>query len=253
MSRQRIVLYEAAYEGVVRILYVMGRWGEGKELGQATDLLKDLAHRELTSGLVAWLGLETYPAVLALYAYGIGLVHAGRYEALHGWLATPIRNQRRDKDQVAVQQLLLNAWDGCGGNPWKSFDGVPASPIPLSEYLHLRFKDWILGEFPSSRQFTRAFQTFETLGAMVYLAREVKPELLKTSMDDAAKDECHWMPMGRVSYQEEEAREVFSAIFAEENLDLMSSAGFGYGRRESLTLMQENLRRFIHRARGSWR
>jgi hypothetical protein len=126
--RQRVVRYEAISEPLVRLLGVMGRWGDGSEFGLVADVLQDLSFVKTTGGLEAWIELRTYPAVLALYGYGIGALAGRRLDVLYQWLTLPLRASRTEMEP-AVERLLLHSWGGGKKEYWNSLEGLGSGLI----------------------------------------------------------------------------------------------------------------------------
>ncbi|WCA61659.1 SIR2 family protein [Agrobacterium tumefaciens] len=83
--RDRVSIYEAATEPMVRIAAVVGRWGTGTDGPLILDVVRALcnyADRQ-RDGLTSWLDLRSYPAVLVVAAYSVGLVRERRWRELH--------------------------------------------------------------------------------------------------------------------------------------------------------------------------
>ena len=72
--RRRVGIYEAATEGLASTLGLLGRWGDGTDLSIAREAVQALYARadHNRGGLVAYVELQSYPAVLAFTAYGLG-------------------------------------------------------------------------------------------------------------------------------------------------------------------------------------
>jgi hypothetical protein len=90
--RARVERYEAASEELARMTGVLGRWGDNSELPVVLDLLRAIrVHADkVRGGLVIWLDLRSYPAVLIFSAYGLGLTRAERWADLHTFFTTEL-------------------------------------------------------------------------------------------------------------------------------------------------------------------
>jgi len=89
MFRDRIRLYETASEGLAGVAGVLGRWGDGSEVSMMTDVIQGLytdARKISSGGASQYLNIRSYPAVLMLTSYGIGLTLAQRWQALQSRL-----------------------------------------------------------------------------------------------------------------------------------------------------------------------
>jgi hypothetical protein len=94
----RVHRYEAISEGLLKIAGVLGRWGDGKELPLVLDLIRSLyadAER-IGSGLTLFLRMHSYPALLVVIAYGLGLVRSERWASLHEFFKGQIARESRE-------------------------------------------------------------------------------------------------------------------------------------------------------------
>lgn len=240
--RRRVQGYEAIHEGLLRVLYTMGRWGLGEEFALATEVLKGLAQRPGQSGSTFWIAMQSYPGMLALYAYGIGLLRAGRLAELHRWLLTPLRQPYRDENTAAVEKLLLWAFEAHDEESWRSFEGLERHKTALSEHLLTVFREWLQGEFPSRQDLDVAFETFETFGYLAHLGLSANKDALLTAAQSQDRRGAVWAPVGRIGWNGEDQAEVLAAVFGEEQRAKVAAAGFGRGDVEYLPLAETNLK-----------
>ena len=91
-TRQRVEFHESAAEPLVRIVGVLGRWGNGDEVDAAVNALLALVAQadEQREGIVQLVALRAYSAVLVLTAYGLGLTYGRRWDALHRLFSHPV-------------------------------------------------------------------------------------------------------------------------------------------------------------------
>ncbi|TIQ06631.1 MAG: hypothetical protein E5X61_33675, partial [Mesorhizobium sp.] len=122
--RQRVARYEAATEPLAKCFGVLGRWGDGSELAIVAETIRAVVTRanKEGSGLTAWLGLRTYPAVLMMTAYGLGLIRSERWKPLHDLFSLQIAREDRDPKTVA-NYLFLWEWKGWGDDIWNNMAG----------------------------------------------------------------------------------------------------------------------------------
>jgi hypothetical protein len=113
---------------------VLGRWGDDSELPIVLDIIRSLYRNaeKVGGGLNVYLNIRSYPAVLVFSAYGIGLIRAERWHALHRLFSATI-DRRYDKPIRAVESLFLGAWKGTENNAWKQIEGLEKQKTPLSE------------------------------------------------------------------------------------------------------------------------
>ena len=130
--RKRVRQYEAAAEPLVRLFGVLGRYGDGNEFPLAADTLQEFAHEEPLAGVAAWTNLRIYPAVLALYGYGLGALKAHRFQDLFNWLTLELQTTY-DETEPAVAWLA--AWRGETKYLWKNLKGLERRKTPLDDRL----------------------------------------------------------------------------------------------------------------------
>jgi hypothetical protein len=231
--RRQTGAYEAAMEPLACMVGLLGRWGDDAEEPLVLDILRRL-YREswkVRGGYTALVGLRAYPAVLAFTAYGLGLVRAGRWSALHRFLQTPLEREYDEAESV-VATLFLDAWpDGGQRDVWRSLESMERHYTPLSDHLFAIFERWgprFLGLTPD---FARDYDRFEMLAGVVFLDRHELPTLQRSLADPQRHGE--YVPVGRSSWKRESGRvkaELDSAL----REDLLA-AGFGRGEAEYLT------------------
>lgn len=247
--RAYVKKYESATEALANMAGVLGRWGDDSELSIVLDVIRTLyAHAEkVGSGLVAYLGLRSYPAVLVFTAYGLGLTRAGRWSALHT-LCDAIIN-RQDREPIrAVQALFLQAWKGTEGEAWKQIEGLERRKTPLSDYLLTLFSEWGKRFIGLTPDFELTFERFEILGALAHLERNTKADV----QQELAGEPRHgwaWMPVGRVGWDERIADKLVSELQAEPMKAALVKAGFGKRDSEFIDVFVQNFRRIAGRMR----
>ena len=107
--RRRVAIYEVATEALARTVGVLGRWGDGGEFKTTMDIIRSVRSHafQVKSGLVSWLALRSYPEVLLVAAYGIGLVRGERWRTLHSLFIETIESRMCSKPQRIVEELFL--------------------------------------------------------------------------------------------------------------------------------------------------
>lgn len=161
--RRRVSRYEDVCEPLVRLLGVLGRHGDGAEEAAVADVLRDLmAVQTIYDNHVdTWTDLRRYPAFLAWYGYGLGLVVAGRFDVLFRWLTQRVQKDYREM-QPAVLSFRLREYGG-RVDYWKKLDGQQDSKTPLSDHLLKVFSRWMPDYMPSAARQEEMFDLFELL------------------------------------------------------------------------------------------
>jgi hypothetical protein len=152
---RRIKLYEARSERLVRLFSVLGQWGDGSEFRLVREVLQEIGFRRSLSGLTVWIQVSRYPAVLILYAYGLGALRAGRLRELYNWLTVPLREESSADQVPAVKRLFSWAWTkDVSDELWEPIVRNANSKTVLSDRLHDLFAEYLEREFISKADFT---------------------------------------------------------------------------------------------------
>lgn len=243
-ARTRVAWYEAQTEAVARMAGVLGRWGDGSELQMVFDLVRGLyliAEKE-QNGVVLWLGLRSYPAVLVFMAYGIALTRAQRWQTLHQFLVMlwPCEHL---VPQRMVSTLFLHAWKGHQDVLWHQLEGLDRRRRPLSDHLFELMSSWSSSFMGVSVEFERLFARFETLAALAYLEDEQEETLEMSSKNPDGRPFAS-MPVGRVGKNVASATPLALELQSDQMATALINAGFAKGSRRFLELFIENFKRF---------
>ncbi len=248
--RSRVQLYKAMTEPLTRMAGVLGRWGDGNELGTMLDIVKGLyLHAEkVGNGLNVWLGLRSYPAVLVFTAYGVGLTRSNRWQTLHKFLIAPWPREYQDAKRT-VSMLLLGAWKGERNDLWVQLDGLNNRKTALSDHLFDVMNEWRSSFAGVSADFELVYERFETLAALTYLEEDSE-----ASLEQAFTNTPHGlfaqMPVGRVGWHGTSATTLVQELQSEAMITDLLNAGFAHKSRRYLELFVESLKRYISKI--SW-
>jgi hypothetical protein len=247
---RRVMRYEAATEPLARVFGNLGRWGDESAHKLSCDIMGNLAHLKTEGGLNWWLDLRGYPAVLLLYAYGLGALKAGRLDILFRWLTQAIQLDSRDS-KPAVEKLLPTIWTGGENDRWQKLSGLSQHKTALSDHLHevtiVWTADYTLGE----QEHTPLFEMFEMFGALAFLTlNATKAELEEAHALQAADRNFVWSPIGRIAWHSEMRNVILTKLEQPEMRSALLAAGFGRGKEEHLKLAIESVTRLMGRI--SW-
>ena len=230
--RTRVAIYEAAVEPLARMFGVVGRWGTGDEVENVVEIIRSTKSHadQLNLGNETWLELRTYPAVLLVAFYGIGLVRAKRWEALHRLFSALIEGANPDESARIVERLFLYSWRGGVGGHWGSFDDLERHDAALSDYLCGVFKNWaesFVGVVPNLDQ---VYETWEVLGCLAFGEQFAVTESNALHVDgkDPAPD-FGWLPVGRSGWRPQSRERILKFIQEERTKGDLLKAGFGNG------------------------
>jgi hypothetical protein len=161
----RVARYELATGDLSLLLACIAYWAKPahsvllqKALTRSTDRL------ESREGLLAWLNLRWYPAILELYASGIAAVQGARYDSLADIFyaqVPPSDSQRGDNSFVWVVGkaiLELTRMDA-----FKRLPGHERHYAPMSEYLFKILQPSLDDVLFMGKDYERAFDEFEVL------------------------------------------------------------------------------------------
>ncbi|EMX6257099.1 SIR2 family protein [Pseudomonas aeruginosa] len=248
--RSRVRRYEALAEPLARMAGVLGRWGDGSELTTILDIIRGLylQAEKVGNGLVVWLGLRSYPAVLIFTAYGVGLTRSQRWQTLHELLVAPWPRECRAPKRV-VSTLFLNEWKGETNEVWKELEGLDRRKTPLSDHLLDVMTNWRSSFAGVSAEFELVFERFELLAAIAYLEEDSE-----ASLEQAFTDTPHGlfarMPVGRVGWHDSSANALILELQSEATITALLDAGFARNSRRFLELSIESFKRYM--SKMSW-
>lgn len=243
--RRRLKVYEAATEPLAKAFGVLGRWGDDAELAVIADTIRGVVNRanKLGNGLTVWLGLRTYPAVLLMTAYGLGLTRAERWEKLHDLFSLSMPREERDPKRV-VNSLFLWDWKGWDDNLWNNVEGFTMGnsrrKTPLSDHLQDLFSEWGAAFLGVPTDSALLFDRFEALGALVHL-EENSESALKDQLEKG--DGKARMSVGRLGWRSEGRRSIEHELKSTPTRQQLLKAGFAFGSEAYLDLFLENLSR----------
>lgn len=224
--------------------------GDGSELTTILDIVRGiyLQAEKIGNGLVVWLGLRSYPAVLIFTAYGVGLTRSQRWQTLHDLLAAPWPRDYREPRRV-VSTLFLDEWKGTESRAWKELEGLDRHKTPLSDHLLEVMMNWRSSFAGVSTEFELVFERFELLAALAYLEEDSE-----AGLEQAFATTPHGlfasMPVGRVGWHESSANSLIRELQSEATITALLHAGFARKSRRFLELSIESFKRYV--GKMSW-
>lgn len=225
--RRRVAVYESATESLARIAGVLGRWGNDSEFKATIDIIQAIhsyASQE-RSGPEFWLALRSYPAVLLVAAYGIGLVRGERWDTLHRLLTETIESEGCLKSKRIVEELSLGFWKGDRNGYWQNLEGLDKHKTALSDHLCDLFQKWgesFIGIIPN---FEQLYETWEIISLFAYC------ECYDLTND--FEDFTHiLLPVGRSRSHRDTRDRILELIQNSDFKYKLLDAGFGKGQRK---------------------
>jgi hypothetical protein len=247
--RVRVRKYEAVTEPLAAMCGVLGRWGDDGELSLILDIIRSLVAQDakLRGGLTFYLNIRSYPAVLVFTAYGLGLVRAERWRALHQLFSFPIDRQNGEPRRV-IDELFLWAWKGTDNDAWKQLEGLERHYTPLSEHLFSLFSEWGKRFAGLTPDFEFMFERFEVLGSLAFLEQNQK-ETVRQNLNGDRQNAWSFMPVGRAGWHIQNGVRLLAEIQSPPVKAALTAAGFARGDPEFIDLFIENFRRVAARLR----
>ena len=244
--QRRVGIYEAASESLACMFGVLGRWGNDKEITPVMEIVRLLLRHanEEISGLitVAWLNIRSYPAVLLVTAYGIGLVHNKRWCALHRFLSSEIESGVNEDPHRIVETLFLESWAGGENGYWQQLEGMERHKTALSEHLCMLYEKWGDSFLGVVSNFEQLYETWEILSSLVYCECYGVEDLQPKSPEGTVRDFV-WAPVGRSGLNNRTRSKIIRQIQNDEFKQALLGAGFGKGQSEHLEEAIGNLQR----------
>jgi hypothetical protein len=220
----RVQKYESITEPLARMVGVLGRWGDDSELRLVLDVINSLyRHSEkISGGMPPYLNIRSYPAVLVVTAYRLGLTRSERWPTLHSLFAAAIPRQHKESRKV-VEELFLWRWSGIEQKSWwDQIDGAGARKTPLSDHLLRIFAEWGKSFVGLSPDFDLMFERFELLGALAHLEQN-KPSEIQAELDAG---NVVWIPIGRLGWHSQNQRKLLAEMRSEPVKAALAKAGF---------------------------
>lgn len=195
---KRLRSYESEVEILLSLVAAAARWCKKEEWAMLSDVLRRIGDEDQSlSGLSALVGLRRYPAHLLLYGAGIVAAAQERYGLLAKLLRTPIRAPSHEEPGPAVDVLhtfmVLEPQKGV-------ITGKERHHTPLSDHVFEVLREVLRDYLPGEKQYDSAFQWFEYLFGLSFVALNTSSERAQEILRDESGREHIWHPIGRYSW-----------------------------------------------------
>ena len=167
---QRVQRLNALSERTIALIANGCFWGNSEQNEAWVGIIRRLAEFEARNPAAnRWGYMFRYPALLALYAAGVGSVAAARYELLASLLLLPMRSPSGRERESIVQSL--SPYDILPDNAAQLLlpDLGPRQkhPRPRSQYFHRALRQIVSDLIPAEGDFGEAFDRFEYMAHLV--------------------------------------------------------------------------------------
>jgi hypothetical protein len=237
---RRVRKYESSAEPLGRMVGVLGRWGNDNELPLVLDVITSIyRHSEnIAGGSVPYLNIRSYPAVLVMTAYGLGVTRSERWGILHRLFSAMIPRKYKQPRRI-VDELFLQKWSGVEEKAyWNRIDGR-SHHTPLSDRLLGIFSEWSKSFAGLSPDFSLMFERFEMLGALAFIEENEKDAVLAQLKVDAFA----YVPMGRAGWDRQNQQKLIAEIASDPMKGALAEAGFAHGDPAFIELFTTNFKR----------
>jgi hypothetical protein len=198
---RRVAAYETIAEDLGRAAAVIGYWSESADPRLLLWLVRRLANAvERGEGVLPWLELVRYPALLVTYAGGLGAVIGGREGALESLLTRPII---RENDGLKPAATHLTSDHVLSGHLADRLWLPERRRTPMSDRLLEITRPWLEELEPDKIAFERAFDRYEFLAGLL---------MFDLTRGD---NERGWGPIGRFHWRSRYGGGVSEEIGAE--------------------------------------
>jgi len=192
--QKRLRQYEALAAILCSLFAIGCYWGAARERHLWTHGLERLGNRPATGGVTAWISLRSYPALLLLYAGGLGAMARPNYESMKA-LLLDARLRRQDREYRPVDRLYPGRiLDQRAGRAY--LHNKAQSYTPLNDHLFEVLREPLRDLLPADEQYADVFDQFEYLFAVSHAA-----------LDIAKGDAEPSVPVGRFAWRDRHWRE----------------------------------------------
>ena len=201
----RVRAYEAACSTLLAMAATGGRWAEEAHYGDWRRTLERIATLPLESGKPIWCGLQRYPAILVLYALGVGALSSNRLHFLGHMLSTEIPHPHYETKTVAQLLPPHCMFEGIRNahKVMRLLKGMEDRYTPLNEWIQAALQQYMSNAIFNSKQYDLVFDKLEILMALSYAFHDDKR---------AEPWYRYWTPLGSFVYRSQTREQVIREI-----------------------------------------
>jgi hypothetical protein len=163
---RRLNRYEALTESLRSILVVGCSWGAADQAELWTRLLDRISNISgPLAGLIVWINIRRYPALLLMYSGGIAAVAQRAYHNLAAVLTLPKLRAIRAEDPLVSR--VNAASEVLDHQAMRSLPGLDRHRTPVSDYLFTSLREPLPELLPDDSIYQRCFDRFEYLLGLI--------------------------------------------------------------------------------------
>ncbi len=166
----RLQIYEEILKDFQKVVILLVRWGNNKQLLILEKVLKRLAEMEdISSGSSLWIRLRWFPIQVLMYYSGITALSVRNYFALkiilttHAFLKISSITSEYHPIIIPVNMNIFNI-----NEVFKCIPGHERTIVPISEYLFKILEPQLQETLFLGKEYEMLFDEFEIFNALVY-------------------------------------------------------------------------------------
>lgn len=244
---RRIALYEGVSEGLTKVCGLVGRWGDQSQISIVVDAIRAILNfaKDNQGGVVIYIELRQYPALLAYHACALGLQYSEKWSELHDFMGIEVET-RRGRSKRLLEVAGPSTWEGSRKELWHKLPGMDRRYTPLNDHLADEiFVDWGTSFLPPRAPIADMTLLNEALTAIRYL-EEAGLEQLQNSMASSEHGRNYsWAPVGRAGWSYEYQEKILPRFEKTDFRKRLAEGGFGGGSEEFISVALENYNRLL--------
>jgi Caspase domain len=170
---ERLKKYEGISSDLCNIQALLSYWGNEAHRDTLTLGTRRLCSRaKPEGGLTIWIALRWYPALLLLYAGGIGAIAANKYENLRSLMHAVVSDPQRSSAEVILIRAVSNMRSDLG-DAFKNLPGHERNYTPLSDYLFKLLQPALDDLLFLGTDYESCFDRFEVILALEQINQKI--------------------------------------------------------------------------------
>ena len=198
----RMQAYEARLNVFLSMLVCGSYWATTEQQTVLLKGFKRIADQSgPESGMVVWLALRRYPALVLMYGMGLGALANSNYRFVKALFDNNIRTDSYKPEQLTA--TALHNLSVLGRDHQRLLPGREREHTPLSNHLFEILREPLREYLPDDSVYDKTFDWFEYLLCLAHCDQQVtRPELAQSKSENP--DFSIWAPMGRFCWKGEE-------------------------------------------------
>ncbi len=192
----RLRSYESACSTLVAMAPIAGFWAEDDHFSLWERVMERLSTLPLAGGDTIWLALRAYPAMLLLYALGLGAVESGRLRFLNRVFNTRVNLAAAGNAPTPALITLINEMTTLQRNDL--LEGTGNRPAPFNLWMHAALRQPLKQLIPDEGKYALTFDKLEILVGLSFAHLDKSPD--------------HWSPLGDFVRRRQNAQRILTEI-----------------------------------------